>query len=267
MGFKVYGIGSVQVPDNVGETIVLDGLDTSHLKLIYDEHSDKNLFNIVGRISYFKKIHDQSECENPKQLRCWKFAGAPFLYAEGELADDQEHPNAQAAAALIKFTSRPDIQDNLRIGFSVDGGIMERMTSGGQPTEDKEQGKIISQSMVTGLSLTVKPCNPKCVLWPENDLAKSDLSMAPPKGYFEALKKSQAISSFNENLSKDLQLYLKLGKLKKSLGDYFAAFTDLKCFKCGKSHRFFKSSSNIPNSCDKCGNQFTMSAIWKSLNK
>lgn len=267
MGFKLYGIGSVQVPDNVGETIVLDGLDTSHLKLIYDEHDKKDFFNIVGRISYFKKIHDKSECENPKQLRCWNYAGAPFLYAEGELADDMDHPNAQSAAAMIKFTSRPDIQDSLRIGFSVDGGIIERKTLQGEPTEDKETGKIISQSMVTGLSLTVKPCNPKCVLWPENDLTKSDLAMAPPARYIEALKKSQASTSFNETLSKDLQLLMKLGKLKKSLEDYFAAFTDMRCQQCGKSHRFFKSSNDIPNACQKCGNQFSLSSIWKSLNK
>lgn len=267
MGFKVYGIGSVQVPDNVGETIILDGLDTSHLKLIYDEHEDKDFFNLIGRISYFKKIHNKAECENPKQLRCWNHAGAPFLYAEGELADDSDHPNAQSAAAMIKFTSRPDVIDDLRIGFSVDGGIMERRDSAGNPTEDKEKGKIISQSMVTGLSLTVKPCNPKCVLWPENDLTKSDMIVAPPKRYCEALRKSQAATSFNERVSKDLQLLMKLGKLNKSLADYFAAFTDMRCQQCGKSHRFFKSGGNVPNGCDKCGSQFSLSSIWKSLNK
>jgi ribosomal protein S27E len=87
----------------------------------------------------------------------------------------------------------------------------------------------------------------------------------PPARYFEALKKSQATSSIHE-IAPEVMLLYKLENLKKSLNDYFGAFTSMRCSHCGHAIRFFKSGS-IPNGCSSCGEHFSITDIWKSLNK
>ncbi|MEM4379124.1 MAG: hypothetical protein QXL01_00355, partial [Thermoplasmatales archaeon] len=226
MALRIYGIGATEALDNAKEKVILDGLDISHLRGIKDEHPDQdNFFHLVGSVTYAKKIKSEKDCENEYQKRCWNYVKAPFLYAEGMLADDEGHPNAQSAAAMIKFTQRPDIP--LKMGFSVDGGVLERRDESGRPSEN---GKILSKTVATNLSLTVKPCNPQCRIWMFNDLTKSDLTMEPPARYWKELKKSQKQSSITEDLN--FSLYLKLEELKKSLTNYFDAFTSIKCYKC-----------------------------------
>jgi hypothetical protein len=263
MGLKLYGIGVAQCPDNVGETILLDGLDISKLRTIRDEHGDDSAFRQIGVVSKAKKIHAEHECEDDRQKRCWAATKVPFLYIEGELADDEQHPNAESASALIRFASRPDIP--LELGFSIDGGIIERRTRDGQVTEDKETGKILARTLGTSVAFTTKPCNPKCFLRMQNDLTKSDMTMKAPSRYFQALANSQKSSSFNELTM--TSLHIKVEKLKKSLGDYFGAFTDMKCEKCHTGVRFFKSASSLPNVCQKCGHHFSVSSLWKALNR
>lgn len=265
-GTKLYGIIAAQNPDNVGETIIIDGIDISKLHLIKDEHTHDNFFHSIGSITYAKKIYSEKDCENPKQIRAWRHAKVPFLYGEGELSDDTDHPNAQSAAALLKFTQRDDIP--LDIGWSIDGGIAERQTLSGEPTEDKEMGKILSKTVALAGSLTVKPCNPKCLAWLENDLTKSAYSMPAPANYKELLQKSRASSSVIED--PDLvnsELWIKLEYLKKSLNDYLSGFTDMRCNSCGKPVRFFKASDAVPHKCGDCSGVYSMKQIWKALNK
>jgi len=258
MGTEVYGIGAAQSPDNVGETILVDNMDRSQCRILSDEHADEEgnlpMFRIIGTITKTKVIHNENECEDQYQLKCWKHASVPFVYVEGLIADDSEHPDAKAAAALLKFCQKPEIP--LKIGLSVEGGTIER--SG----HDK---KVLARTVSTGFAMTVKPCNHKCALFVKNDLMKSDRKIVPPARYFEALKKSQAKTSVFEN--KNLMLLFYMEKLKKSLVDYFGAFTDLKCHHCGKAVRLFKSTQNMPNGCSKCGNSYSLSDIWKALNK
>lgn len=260
MGLKLYGIGAAENVDNVGETLKLAGLDDSHLNLMRDEHEHDSFFFKLGVITFHKKIFSEKDCENAKQLRCWNSAKVPFLYAEATVADDTDHPNAKAAAEMIKFTQRPEIAQHLTCGWSIDGGIIEKQNQSGQQDEN---GKILSRTMATALALTTKPCNPKCRVFLENDLTKSDLQASPPDRYWAALKKSQAARSINE--SEDFKLYLKLNNLKKSLADYMGGHTSIRCKKCGNGVRFFKSEA--PNGCANCGNHYSMSEIWGALNK
>ena len=262
MGTRWYGIGAAQNDDNVGEKLLLDGLE-DRVKFIRDEHDDLSAFRLLGSVNNSKKIYSEKDCEDEQQRRCWKHAGVPFLYVAGEFADDQDHPNAQSAASLLKFTSRNDVP--LKMGLSIDGGIIERQTPDGRPTEDKDQGKILARTLGSSVAFTVKPCNPKCAIFLENDLAKSDYKSAPPARYFEALKKSQAKHSFNE--IPEWQLYIKLDNLKKSLVNYTGGFTSMKCHTCGTNQRFFKSSTDMPNGCSKCGKNYSMAQLWKALNK
>lgn len=258
MGTKIYGIMAAQAPDNVGETIIVDGMDLSKARILSDEHADDDgnlpMFRIVGAILTTKIIHNEKECSDDYQSRCWKHAGVPFVYMEGELADDTDHPDAKSAASLLKFCQQPNIP--LKIGLSVEGGTLERSGA------DK---KTLSRTLSTGVALTVKPCNPKCAVFLQNDLAKSERNVPPPKRYFEALKKSQSKTSIVENHDAVLRYYIE--KLKKSINDYMGAFTHIKCHNCGTSLRFFKSTEHMPNGCSKCGNSFSMSDIWKALNR
>lgn len=254
MGTRIYGIAACQSPDNAGETILIDGMDTSKLRFLNDEHSEE-AFAMIGAIDFHKKIHSAQECTDAHEVRCWEVAKAPFLFIRGEIANDTDHPNAKAAAALLEFcSSRPDIQ--LRPGLSIEGGITKR--SG-------PDNKTLEKTIGLGASWTVKPCHPRCALFMENDLRKSDRSMTPPPEYFEALKKSESVSSFRENKLMVLEACLEM--LQKSTADYFGGFTHLKCHHCGNSIRFFKSSSNVPNRCSQCNGAFSLNQIWGAINR
>lgn len=274
MGMKIYGCLAAQNPDNVGETLLLDGLDFSKLKDIIDEHHEGNVsfFHRVGAITKAKKLYSDKDAEDDMQRRAWSRVGVPMLYVEGELADDEDHPNAKATASLIRFTQRPDIE--MKIGMSIDGGILERKNEGGEIQEAvldengkvaKEGGKILSKSVGLSAALTVKPCNPKCFLAPQMDLQKSAISSQPPKKYFECLKKSQATSSFIQ--TPEVKLLLAAERMKKSISQLANGFTSMRCDYCGKGVRFFKSSVDTPNRCEHCKGAYSLEKIWKAMNK
>lgn len=263
MATKIYGIGAAQNPDNIDEIIHLDGLNIDKLRGIRDEHEEDSFFRKVGAITFSKKIYSQKDCENEKQLRCWNHAAVPFLYAEAELADDTDHPNAKSAAEFIKFCQKPGIP--IEVGFSVDGGVLERRDASGNITEDKKVGKNLTKAVALDLALTVKPCNTKCKMWLENDLVKSDYDLEPPERYFEALKKSQSSSSIIDSLTDETRLLFRLEVLKKSLTNMLANFSDVRCDYCGSGERFFKSE--VPNVCTKCGKSYSMQKLWKAISR
>ena len=239
MGFKIYGIAAAQSKDRDGETLLIDGLNTDNLTYLNDEHDD-SLGRVIGAVTKHRKIFTEQDCEDDKQRRCWQVAQVPLLYVEGELATDEEHPDAQSAAALIKFTNRMQ-NSPLKIGLSIEGGTIER---GG---EDEKQ---LVRTLGLGASLTVKPANPICVLYPEVNLTKSAAPIDPPARYWQALKKVEQKKSFID--LPHAAIHAKLVELKKSLDNYWGAFTYVKCRNCGKPTRFFKSSSDVPNGCPHC---------------
>lgn len=259
-GTKLYGILATEKIDRAGERLLLDGMDTSQLNVIIDEHPENiTSFAILGSINSHVIIRDRKECKTPQQQRCWDTALGPFLFIEGELADDFDHPNAKSAAALIKFASQPDIP--LTMGFSVDGSTLQRTDDSGTPDE---KGKVLARSVAKRAAITVDPANPQCLLFLENDLAKSSIGMAEPPEYKEALKKSWKSKSFIDRT--DVELLDLMTRLKKSLSDYYSAWTAVKCYSCGKAQQFFKSGK-VPNGCSHCGNHYSLSQIWAALNR
>lgn len=255
MGTRIYGIAASENVDNSGETILIDGIDTSRLRGICDEHGS-DAWSIIGGIDYHSKIHNEQECKDEQELKCWRQVQVPFLFIRAELADSTGHPNAQAAASLLRFTTaHPDLP--LKPGLSIEGGIVQRAG---------HDQKTLAKTLATMTAYTVKPCNPKCSLYLENDLAKSQVSSTPPAVYLEALKKSQATHSFRELAPKAL-LAAYLDDLKKSLDDYRTAFTSMKCHRCGQGVRFFKSSKDYPNRCPHCNSAFSVAHLWAALNK
>jgi hypothetical protein len=268
MGTKVYGCLAAQNPDTVGETLLIDGCDISRLATLIDEHRGENpsFFHTLGVITASKKLFSDKDADTDLQKRAWQRVQVPMIYIEGELADDTDHPNAKAMGEFLRFMETiPVDKRNFNIGLSVDGGIVERRTPDGKPTEDREAGKILARTVALKGACTIKPANPKCFLAITNDLQKSTWTGEPPKLYWEALKKSAATSSITER--PDFQLWYKMESLKKSLNNFFTSMTSMQCKSCGEPVTFFKSSEDMPNRCKHCGEAYSLSNIWKAMNK
>lgn len=259
-GTRIYGIAAAESRDKSGELIRIKGIDDSSLRWFNDEHTEHTSMNL-GFITAHKKIYSEKDCENPKQLRCWNLTKVPYLYVEGELFDHMDHPFAQATGSIIKFAAQnPDYR--VPIGLSIEGGIVERLSESGQPDKD---GKVLSQTVGTKATITVKPCNPMCSVFLERDLAKSAARIPPPANLAEIMTAPDSSSSVRDN--KLIKAYFLVNHLKKSVEDYQSGFTSMKCHKCGESHRFFKDSKDIPTHCSGCNFTFTLRDIWKALNK
>ena len=264
MGSKVYGGIASNGTDLSGEQLSIEGCE-NRITYIRDEHDQLDSWHVLGTIDYSKKIFSAKDCENEDQLKTWKAIQEPLIYGEGTLFDDEDHPNAKACAAILRFCNNND--SGMKPGWSIDGAILERRDPAGNPTKDKEKGKYLAKSIATSAAFTVAPCNPKMAgaLWIKTD-GLLQKSTTPPPAYYEALKKSQSARSFNEIITPEQILMEKMMKLKKSIADFEHAFTSLKCYKCGTPERFFKSG-RVPNTCEKCGTHYTVKQIWESLNK
>ena len=255
MSTKVYGIAAVESPDRVGETILIKNIDTSRLRYINDEHDD-TFFSILGGITAHKKILSANDAVSPRERKCWDKVKKPFLYIEGNLADDTDHPNAQAAAGLLKYCNQhPEMP--LKVGFSIEGGIIQR--SG-------ENKKILEHTVGDGVSLTIKPCHPDVEVFLEKDLMKSHCPVAMPEKYANIVKEAGDFTpSFKETYYANLLEKVEI--MKKSLSNYVDSMTSLQCKHCGETQRFFKSSNDWPNICQKCGAGFKMKQLFKALER
>lgn len=258
-GTRIFGIAASENRDKSGELIKIRGVDDTNLHWFNDEHTEPTSMNL-GFVTSHKKIFTQADCDNSKQLKCWNTVRVPFIYVEGELFDNRDHPFAQAAASIIKFAAQ-NPEYKVPIGLSIEGGIIERQNESGQP--DKE-GKILAQTVASKATITVKPCNPNCAVFIENDLAKSTARVLPPEGLEKILAAPESVSSFKDD--KLIKAVVFARHLKKSVDDYRSGFTSLKCLKCDENHRFFKDSKDLPNHCSKCKTPFTLKDIWSSLN-
>lgn len=260
MSTQIYGVLAAECPDRAGETLLIRNCDTSNLRYLNSEH-ESAIRSIMGSVDFHKKIYSEQDCKTDQERRCWNLSKCPILFIKGTLADDEGHPEAIAAASLLRFKAkRPDTP--LPLGLSVEGGIAKKTDANGK---ENEEGKILAETVATGGSFTVKPANPKCVLFLENDLQKSTWSDEPPDCYFDAMKRAGQLHSFREVPYVKIDLMAR--RLKKSIEDYNSAHTNIRCPLCKSNYRFFKSTKDMPNSCKECGNQFNFRDIWKALNK
>jgi len=254
----IYGIGAAQNADKVGEVIDINGIDTTELKYLNDEHGEK-MRDMIGGIKRYKKIFSDRDCESTWQKKCWQVAKVPFLYFEGEILDDSEHEDAKAAKSLLRFVNaHPELP--LRIGGSVEGAVAQR---GGE--ENSPGHKQLLKTVAKGISLTVKPCNPLCQVFIAQDLMKSEPPAIMPEKYRKALACNQLTPSFKEIKIDTLKYQLE--SLYKSVIGLYGQFTDLPCRECGHTDRFFKSTNTWPNHCEKCGGKFSMKDIYKAVSK
>lgn len=157
MGLILDGIGTSEAIDSSGELLELAGLDISDLTqgrgTVNVEHRGDDApgysFNdIIGRIIYAKKLFTRDECENERQRSYWDMCKLPFLYLKTELFDDENHPGAVAAAAMIRHYSKRGIP--LLTRFSIEGSTLEM------------KDKVIKAAISRRVALTVKPANKQC---------------------------------------------------------------------------------------------------------
>lgn len=154
MGMKIDGISTSEHVDSSGEVLRVDKHDISDLVegkgvLNWEHDETKNPDNILGKITFAKKIMSPQDATTDRERLYWNACKTPFVYIQAELYDGEDHPGAVAAAALIRYYARRG--EKILAGFSVEGQTLER--------DDNE----LKQSVARRVALTLRPCNKSCI--------------------------------------------------------------------------------------------------------
>ena len=153
-------VAGSQLRDTQGEMLSVEGCDISALEngtAKWTDNHGKGFFNNIGRITYGKKIFKSEDCEDDRQRYYWEKIKAPFIYAKGYLYNDEDHPNAKAAAAVVRNIHRSDCP--LKMKASVEGGVIARGIK--DPT-------LLARTKLNGVALTLTPANNATLVEPLN---------------------------------------------------------------------------------------------------
>lgn len=157
-----------ELKDTQGETLSVEGADISDLSRLNDNHG-KGFFNSLGMVTESKKIFKAEDCENERHKYYWEKIKAPYIYAKGYLHNDEDHPNARAAAAILRNIHREDVP--LKLKASVEGGVVSRGIT--DPTR-------LAQTKIHSVALTFTPANNATLVEPLN-LDKSNVDWESDK--------------------------------------------------------------------------------------
>lgn len=162
-------IAGSQLRDTQGEMLSVEGADISELQAgrgrLNDNHG-KGFFNAIGRVTGAKKIFKSADCENDREQYYWDKVKAPFIYVKGYLYDDEDHPNARAAAAILRNIHKEDTP--LQLKASVEGGVLARGIS---------DNSLLARTKIHSVALTFTPANNNTLVEPVS-LKKSDYDEA-----------------------------------------------------------------------------------------
>ena len=120
-------IAGTQLRDSQNELLDVAGADITELqsgKGRFNDNHQAGFFNSVGRVTYAKKIMEEEDCEDDRQKYYWEKVKSPYIYVRGLLYDDEDHPNARAAAAILRNIHKADIP--LKLKASVEGATIAR---------------------------------------------------------------------------------------------------------------------------------------------
>jgi ribosomal protein L12E/L44/L45/RPP1/RPP2 len=140
-----------QLRDTQGEMLSVEGADISDLqagKGRWNDNHGKGFFNSIGRITGAKKIFKAEDCENDRHRYYWEKVKAPFIYCKGYLYSDEDHPNAKAAAAILRNIHKSDTP--LKLKASVEGGVLSRGIS---------DSSLLARTKIHSVALTFTPAN------------------------------------------------------------------------------------------------------------
>lgn len=151
-------IAGSQLRDTQGEMLSVEGADISELEAgkgrLNDNHG-KGFFNAIGRVTGAKKIFKREDCENERHEYYWDKVKAPFIFVKGYLYDDEDHPNAKAAAAILRNIHKADTP--LQLKASVEGGVLSRGIS---------DNSLLARTKIHSVALTFTPANNNTLVEP-----------------------------------------------------------------------------------------------------
>ena len=140
-----------QLRDTQGEMLSVEGADISELeagKGRWNDNHGKGFFNSVGRITHARKIFKEEDCQDDRQRYYWNKVKAPYVYVKGYLYDDEDHPNAKAAAAILRNVHKTDCP--LKLKASVEGGVVSRGIA---------DPSLLARTKIHSVALTFTPAN------------------------------------------------------------------------------------------------------------
>jgi len=152
-GMLIDGVFASQAIDSSGEVLSIEGLDITTLEegwgvANYEHLGEKDGCGreVVGKIVYARKIFDEKDCENERQLDYFKkIKEVPYLYGIVRLHDGAGHDGARALAAQIRDAVAND--EKIVVRYSIEGATT------------KKDGNKISQAIAKKVAMTLKPCN------------------------------------------------------------------------------------------------------------
>ena len=147
------GISASQHIDSSGEVLDIKNHDISDLEegrgVLNFEHNNDSPDDIIGSIIFAKKIMEKSDCDNDRERMYWDACGTPFVYIKAELFDNEEHPGAVAAAAMVRYYHKRN--QKILAGFSIEGSTLER------------EDNYLKRSVGRRVALTLRPCNKSAI--------------------------------------------------------------------------------------------------------
>lgn len=153
-------LAASEIRDTQGELLSVEGADISHLEQglgLWNDNHAAGVYNTLGRITEAKKILKEEDCENERHRYYWNQVKAPYIYARGYMFDDEDHPNARAAAAILRNIHKADCP--LRMKASVEGGVMARGIA---------DSRLLARTKITKVALTFTPANQNTLVEPLN---------------------------------------------------------------------------------------------------
>lgn len=213
---KIDMIAGSQLRDTQGEMLSVEGADISELQAgrgrLNDNHG-KGFFNSIGRITDAKKIFKKEDCENERQEYYWDKVKAPYIYVVGELYDDEDHPNARAASAILRNIHKADTP--LQLKASVEGGVVARGIS---------DSSLLARTKIHSVALTFTPANNNTLVEPlslnkseynvdtDMELIKSVMHLAETNvPSFRHIARDASANKVQNNLLKLVDLMRDLG--------------------------------------------------------
>jgi len=205
-----------ELKDTQGETLSVEGADISDLEAgrgRFNDNHGKGFFNSVGRITEAKKIFKAEDCETDRQKYYWEKIKAPYIYVRGKLYNDEDHPNAKAAAAIMRNIHREDAP--LAMKASVEGGVVARGI--------KDQTRL-ARTKIHSVALTFTPANNATLVEPLNldksnndweadkQLIKSVMHLAQTNiPSFRHIERHASANTIYENIQKIQELAKHIG--------------------------------------------------------
>lgn len=162
-------IAGSQLRDTQGEMLSVEGADIGELQAgrgRFNDNHGKGFFNSIGRVTEAKKIFGPEDCDNERHTYYWDKVKSPYIYVKGILYDDDEHPNARAAAAILRNIHKTDCP--LKLKASVEGGVLAR----GMRDES-----LLARTKIHSVAITFTPANQATLVEPVS-LVKSADSVA-----------------------------------------------------------------------------------------